>query len=134
MGPNCSIRALQERIKKLRKDGKAMFDTTSPKYTGCSTKMPITRNRPGRKPGAAAKVRAGTGVQSAAETDDSEAVVKPKVVKKGIAKKVAGKVGATPFSLLFPITKESQKRKIAAEDSTIEEDPEEMDAVEGDDD
>lgn len=82
MGDHCSPRAVQEQIKKLRKDAKAGFDPTSPAMTAAaaskasSTKETPTKATRGKKVAAAPKTtkskRGAKGKAVEENTDDDE--------------------------------------------------------------
>jgi len=116
MGTNCSPRAVQERIKKLRKDAKAGFDSSSPTAPATTASPAKTKTKAApskaKKPAAAAAPRGKRGVKAKAaqeDVEDEEGDGGEEEETKAPARKVRFPSFATPY--LFMVLTVIQKRK-----------------------
>lgn len=106
MGEHCTPRAVQERIKKLRKDAKAGFDPSSPAMATPGTASPAKAapskvTKPRKAPAVAKGSKGKRGPKAKAEQADAddEELEEGDGVKEEETKAPARKVRCLPFTL-----------------------------------
>ena len=90
MGPICSGRAIQEQIKKLRKDAKAGFDETNQTFPGATATPDKGASNKAPRGNAVPKTNPNVTQKKAAPGDDGSVNAKPKAEEEGSRKVSAG--------------------------------------------